>query len=495
VDGRRGLARPFAARGAQRMSYAAEPRVAIIGGGLAGMAAAAALVQQGCRVELFEARRQLGGRAASFDDPATGDQIDYCQHVSMGCCTQLEQFCRTTGVAELFREDDTLHFLSAGGSRVDLRATFGLPAPLHLLPALLRLDFLSFADRVQAGRLLMRLALWEQDEPHEEPTIAAWLKSEGASPELTRRFFGTVLVSALGERLEAASVSAARQVFVDGFMRSAAAWKLRVPRVPLAEIFDRRAARWLEERGVAIHRSTPVKQVLWQEGHRRGVVTSAGETIDCDACIIAVPWRRFAALLPADLRARWPESALPERLEASPITGVHLWFDRTITTLPHAVLVDRLSQWMFQHGATAASTRSLVQVVISASHELAGRPKAEVVQEVVDDLDAVFPDARGARLLESRVVTEPAAVFSVRPGSSSLRLPQRTPFPGLFLAGDWTATGWPATMEGAVRSGYLAAAEVLSSWGMPSAPLAKELPSSWLARMILPSAQNERRLG
>lgn len=477
------------------MSDAAQQRVAIIGGGLAGMAAAAALVHQGCRVELFEARRQLGGRAASFDDPATGDHIDYCQHVSMGCCTQLEQFCRTTGVAELFREDDTLHFLTAGGTRVDLRATIGLPAPLHLLPGLLRLEFLTFADRIQAGRLLLRLALWEQDDGNEEPTIASWLKSEGASPELTRRFFDTVLVSALGERLEAASVSAARQVFVDGFMRSAAAWKLRVPRVPLAEIFDRRAARWLEEQGVVLHRSTPIKHAHWHEGRVRGIMTSAGETVDCDACIIAVPWRRFATLLPDELRSTWPESALPERLEASPITGVHLWFDRPITTLPHAVLVDRLSQWMFQQGASEATSRSLVQVVISASHELAGRAKADVVREVVDDLAAVFPEARGAQLLESRVVTESAAVFSVRPGCSSSRLTQRTPIQGLFLAGDWTATGWPATMEGAVRSGYLAAAELLRSWGMPTAPLAKELPSSWLARMILPSAHNERRLG
>jgi squalene-associated FAD-dependent desaturase len=481
------------------MSGNSIPRVAIIGGGLAGMAAAAALVERGVRAEIFEARRQIGGRAASFEDTETGERVDYCQHVSMGCCTQLAHFCHTTGVEGLFRDDEKLHFFARDGKRSDFRATFGLPAPLHLLPGLLRLDFLTFTERIQAGRLLMRLALWERDAEQTEPTIAEWLCAEGASTPVTQRFFATVLVSALGETLERASTSAARQVFVDGFMRSSAAWKLRVPRVPLTEIFDFRAGGWLANQGVVVHRSAPIKQLVATDGRVTGLLQSDGVEQPFDACVVAVPWRKLAALLPETIRTSWPESALPEELESSPITGVHLWFDRPVTALPHAVLVDRLSQWMFNRGAeaqgTASPARHYVQVVISASRELARRDKSEVVREVIDDLEAVFPEARGAQLLESRVITEPNAVFSVRPGCDAHRLAQSTPIPGLFLAGDWTATGWPATMEGAVRSGNLAADAVLRSFGLAGVKLAAELPTGWFARMFLPRENHVRKIG
>lgn len=479
------------------MSAAAAPRVAIVGGGLAGLAAAVAIVDAGCKVELFEARRQLGGRAASFDDADAETQFDYCQHVSMGCCTQLDHFCCATEVAGLFRDDDTLHFIASDGQRVDFSATPGLPAPLHLLPGLLRLDFLSFTDRIQAARLLMRLALWQPHDNVREPTVATWLADNGASAELTRRFFGTVLVSALGERLETASLSAARQVFVDGFMRSSAAWKLRVPRVPLREIFDDRVGAWLQARGVAIQRSTPIKQVVIRDRRFVGITLSDQRQLEFDACIVAVPWRRLTALIDDEVRAFWPEVNAPERLAGSPITSVHLWFDRPITPLPHAVLIDRLSQWVFNRGAVttneSTSARNYLQVVISASHDLATRDKDDVLREIVGDLQAVFPEARSAVLLDSRLVTDPSAVFSVRPGSDPCRLRQTTPVSGLFLAGDWTATGWPATMEGAVRSGYLAAEALLNSVGRDVQLLIGDLPSSWLARMLFPFEHATKR--
>ncbi len=464
------------------------PRVAIVGGGLAGLAASVALVEAGCAVELFEARRQLGGRAASFDDGDDGQQVDYCQHVSMGCCTQLEHFCRTTQVADLFREDDTLHFIGPDGKRVDFAATVGLPAPLHLLPGLLRLDFLSFPDRLHAARLLMRLAAWEPGDSVLEPTVATWLAENGASPELTRRFFGTVLVSALGESLEHAALGPARQVFLDGFMRSAAAWKLRIPRVPLREIFHGRVAAWLESRGVTIHRSSLIQRVC-MAGHRFTALDVGDASPRAfDACIVAVPWRRLAELLPSTIGAEWPDLALAKELRPSPITSAHLWFDKPITDLPHAVLVDRLSQWVFQHPVEAnaenATPRHYVQVVISGSHELAQRRKDDVLRQVLDDLQAPFPAARMARLLDSRLVTDPHAVFSVRPGAERCRLAAETPIEGLYLAGDWTQTGWPATMEGAVRSGYLAASALLRDTGREPRPLVGDLPPSWLSRLL-----------
>lgn len=471
------------------------PRVAIVGGGLAGLAAAAALVEAGCAVALFEARRQLGGRAASFDDDS-GVQIDYCQHVGMGCCTQLDYFCRATGVAGLFREDDTLHFIAGDGQRVDFSAAPGMPAPLHLLPGLLRLDFLSFTDRVHAARLLMRMALWQPHPSEREPTIAAWLADNRASAELTRRFFGTVLVSALGERLEAASLSAARQVFLDGFMRSSAAWKLRVPRVPLREVFDDRVGAWLQERGAVIQRSTPIQQVAVHDGRLAGVAVNE-QRLEFDACVVAVPWRRLPTLFAEDVVANWPQLTAASQLKGSPISSAHFRFDRPITPLPHAVLIDRLSQWVFNRGAMLAhedsTLRYYLQVVISASQELAMRDKDDVLREIVADLQAAFPEAKTAVLLECRLVTDPNAVFSPSPGCDRNRLPQVTPVSGLFLAGDWTLTGWPATMEGAVRSGYLAAEALLRSVGREFRLLVGDLPSSWLARMLFPMDHALRR--
>jgi len=462
-------------------------RVAIVGGGLAGLAAAVALVGAGVNVELFEARRQLGGRAASFDDE-DGPPVDYCQHVSMGCCTQLEQFCRTTGISELFREDSTMHFIGPDGRQVDFAATPGLPAPLHLLPGLLCMDFLSFPDRVQAARLLMRLALWQPDAHSLEPTVAAWLAENRASPELTRRFFATVLVSALGETLDRAALSAARQVFLDGFLRSSAAGKLRVPRVPLREIFDGRVGAWLAARGVAIHRSTPIRQVTIKDHRFASIQLADGTLRTFDACVAAVPWRRLASIFALGVRDDWPELAQVEQLASAPITSAHLWFDRPITQLPHAVLIDRLSQWMFQPERLAAeadgASRHYVQVVVSGSHALAAREKPDVRREIVDDLRAAFPAARAAQLIDSRLVTDPHAVFSVRPGVASSRLPAPTPFAGLYLAGDWTNTGWPATMEGAVRSGCLAADALLRDRQRPGVSLVGDLPPSWLARMM-----------
>jgi uncharacterized protein with NAD-binding domain and iron-sulfur cluster len=194
------------------------------------------------------------------------------------------------------------------------------------------------------------------------------------------------------------------------------------------------------------------------------------------------------------LQARLPQVAAASTIEPAPITGVHLWFDRPITSLRHAVLVGRLSQWLFNRGwsndvarqeAAAGEPGHYYQVVISASRSLAGRTSESVAQEVCQELAAIWPAAREARLLHSRVVTEPHAVFSTRPDFELLRPAQRTSVPGLLLAGDWTVTGWPATMEGAVRSGRLAAEGVLAQLGRPRPLLSRDLPRAWLSRLLI----------
>ena len=422
--------------------------VAVVGGGLAGMAAAARAVEHGFRVELFEANHHLGGRAGSFVDPKTGRLVDHCQHVAMRCCTQLADFCRRTGVADCFGRHATLHFFGPEATRHDLTAVRLLPAPLHLLPGLMRLGYLSVGERLGIGRALWKLVREKQDAE----TIGDWLRRHGQSDRAIRRFWSVVLVSALGETVDRASLSAARQVFAEGFFASRDAYQLEVPTRPLREIFDRRVGRWLAENGVQVHRHTPIAQIEGDSHRATSLRFSDGSRREFDHFIAAVPWHRIRSLLSDPILAAMPALEGVGQLEPAPITAVHFWFDRPIVPLPHAVLVDRLSQWLFRD----ANDEHHYQVVISASRELTGRPRREIVAEVRRDMESIWPEVHQAELLHWRVATQPSAVFSMRPGVERFRPSQQTPVGNLLLAGDWTATGWPATMEGAVRSGNLA---------------------------------------
>ncbi len=475
------------------MSVAAErpPSVGIVGGGLAGMAAAAALSTTGFQVSLFEARRRWGGRATSFREPASGELVDFCQHVSMRCCTNLADLAQRCGIASEFSPSRVLHFIAPDGRQCDLSPSRWLPAPFHWGPALARISYLTAADKLGIARAFWRLMREPIPAGEQSPTAAEWLRAQRQSPRAIEHFWGVVLVSALGESLEGASMAAARQVFVEGFLANREASVLEVPTEPLGEIYGERMPRWLAEQGVQICDSSPVKQIARSAAGKLLLQLPNGETAEFDQIIAAVPWHQLPELLSTELH--WPGLAPASAWRAAPITGVHLWFDRPITPLPHAVLVGRLGQWLFDRGdknqneaTTDTSPREYYyQVVISALRDLAGRDREAVVAELCDELRPIWPQAAEARLLRLRVVTEQAAVFSVRPGIETLRPIQRTPINGLFLAGDWTATGWPATMEGAVRSGYLAAEEVTASLGQRRVFLVPDLPRSWLAKRLI----------
>ncbi len=479
-----------------------EARVAVVGGGLAGLAAAAALCGQGFRVELFEARRRLGGRAGSFDDPISGQLVDHCQHVAMACCTNLADFCRRTGIAGGFRPCRRLHFIGPDRAAYRFSAAPLLPAPLHLVPGLMRLGYLRLADRLRIVRTMTRLARRPRSAEDGGETIGSWLRRQGESERAIEGFWSAVLVSALGESLDRASFSAARQVFVDGFLASRGAYELRVPHVPLGELFDRRLADWLASRGVAVHRSARVTRIEGDGRRARSVLLAGGSRRPFDFYVLAVPWRNVRALLAEAMLEALPALNDVHRFESAPITAVHLWFDRSMTSLPNAVLVGRLGQWLFNGARQAAGVEGsgadrsgsegshagcYYQVVISASHALKGRSREEVAGQVRQELAAIWPAARNARLLRWKVVTNADAVFSPRPGIDRVRPPQQTAVENLALAGDWTATGWPATMEGAVRSGYLAAEAVLRQ-GRPGTGkrlLVPDLPWGRLTRWII----------
>ncbi len=466
----------------------------IVGGGLAGLAAAVALSGRGLRIELLEAKRRLGGRAGSVLDRQTGELVDHCQHVAMGCCTNYLDFCRRTGTIDLFARHRTLHFFGPDGRRSDFRPWRWLPPPLHFAPALAGLGYLSASEKWAIARAIVCLVRMSPRDAADSPTVLEWLREQRHPPRAVERFWQVVLVSALGESLERASLAAARKVLLDGFVAHRDAADVYVPQVSLGQLYDC-LADWLRERGVAIRLETPVKQI---SEHCIQVADGSRQASQC--IIVAVPWHTAAGLMSPELRRRLPAVEATAAFGSAPISGVHLWFDRPITQLPHAVLVGRLSQWVFAHGCRTGfqpvhdvvfqgrvENPSYVQVVISASYDLAGRERQSVIDEVLADLCGVFPAAADAGLLRWQLITEHDAVFSVRPGISDQRPPQATPVPGLFLAGDWTRTGWPATMESAVRSGYLAAEGVLAQLGRPARLLVSDLPRAWMVKRLAAS--------
>jgi squalene-associated FAD-dependent desaturase len=490
-----------------QVSKPAPPHIVIVGGGLAGLAAASSLVDRGLRITLLESRPRLGGRASSFQDPVTGELVDNCQHVSMACCANLADFSRRVGLDGLFRRDAELVFLAPDGGVSRFRAGVG-PAPLHLAGSFLTARFLSAGDKLRVAYGLACLA-WNRDQRAGE-SMADWLLRHGQSLRSITMFWAAILVSALSERLDQMDVGHARKVFLDGFLRNRIGFQLELPLVPLGELYGTRLERWLGDRGVAVRFRCGGRLVQADDGGAvSGVVLRSGEVLAADFVVLAVPFERMPSFIPERLVDRLPAVAQLGAMRASPITGVHLWFDRPVCPFDHVVTPGRLIQWVFNHTAiqgraapaltgaaaldgasgAAAARSQYLQLVISASYDLLALDKLAIRDAVLAELAELWPAAREARLLRWWVVTEHGATFAVRPGIEALRPAQRTAIDGLFLAGDWTDTGWPATMEGAVRSGYLAAQGILADLDRPTRLVRSGLKPGVLARWLFGAAE------
>lgn len=445
-------------------------RVIVVGGGLAGLAAAAALAPRGFRVTVLESRRRLGGRAGSFTDPNTGQMIDACQHVSMGCCTNFAHFCKTVGIDHFLAPQPKLYFVTPDRRRSVFKAD-PWPAPFHLGRALLGAHYLTPGDKL---RVAYGVAAMLREPPDADPPLLDWLHAHRQNQRTIDRFWSVILVSALNETADRVGLKYARKVFRDGFVRHRDGFTVHVPSVPLGRFYGAELRAWLDRRGVELRENAGVKQLAVAAAGVQRAEMRDGSALAADWYVLAVPFDRVADLLPADLLAAEPYFGNVQNLAASPITSVHVWYDRAVMTLPHAVLVDCLGQWVFDRGETAPGEFYL-QVVVSAARPLKGLGRDEVQRRIVEELGKLFPAARGAKVVRAKVVTEHAATFSAVPGVDRWRPPQGSPVRNLAVAGDWTATGWPATMEGAVRSGYLAAEALLARAGRPQRVVRPEL--------------------
>jgi squalene-associated FAD-dependent desaturase len=449
--------------------------VGIVGGGLAGLAAGCALSEAGLKVTLFERRPYVGGRASSYEHPGTGEVVDNCQHVLLGCCTNLVRFYEKLGVSDKIRWFDELTFLEPGGRASRFAPTHVLPAPMHNVPSFLAAHMLSAKDKLAIARAMFAMS---RGLPDSEQGFLSWLRRHKQTDRAIDRFWKTVLVSALNEDLDRISTRYAAQVFRESFMNSPGAGRMGVPSIPLSQLYSA-AISYIQARGGEVLLRCSVNTLRPCE--QRMQVTAATGERSFDYLVLAAPFQTVAGLLPADIAADELKQNL-QHFESSPITGIHLWFDREVTPLPHAVLLDRTIQWMFQKSKFQHQREgpgSYIELVVSASKSLVQKSREEVLDLALRELAEFFPSVNAAKVLKAAVIKEVYATYSVLPGLDKFRPLAKTAWPGVFLAGDWTASGWPATMEGAVRSGYLAA-EAITGRKF----LAKDLPARGLMRFV-----------
>ncbi len=431
-------------------------RVVVCGGGLAGLAAACEASLLGANVTLVERRPFLGGKAYSFTDDDTGAEVDNGQHVFLGCCTAYIAFLRLIGAYA----DTTLQpaldvpVRDRAGRAGALRAS-RLPAPLHLSATFLTYPLLSRGEKAHAMRALAALGVMRdhQRDALDDVTFAQWLIAHGQSPGAIERFWDLIVLPTCNDRSDRVSAALAAFVFQEGFLRTRTGSAIGWSRVGLTRLVDPPARRFLEARGVTIATGRQVTSV--GDGQ---VELTGGERLPADAIVLALP--------PDSARAACPE-ALPHdpALGSSPIVNVHVWYDRPVMDGMFTAVVDSPAQWVFNRTAMANldGHGQHVAVSISGARNEVELTKRALIDQITEELVHLFPAARHAEVERTVCVKERNATFAAAPGQAPHRPGTRTPVDGVVLAGSWTDTGWPATMEGAVRSGVVAARAAMSA--------------------------------
>ncbi len=433
--------------------------VVIVGGGIAGLSTAVACVQAGHRVTILESRSFCGGRAYSFQEPKIGTMIDNGQHLLMGCYTATFAYLSEIGS----RDFVTVHprfeatFASVGGALTSLRCP-ALRAPWHLLVGLCRWDGLQLREIWRVATAMRR---WMRNPSYaawDGLTVAQWLDAIGQGPRARRLFWEPLSFAVLNESIDRASVAPLLTILQEGLHTRGMPQGLGFPRAPLSRIFVDPAVAYLAKHHGAVRMSTPIAE-LCCEGHAIAAVrTRQQESITGDAYVLALPPRDLSRLLAASGVALSGAWAQLDRWESAPIISVHLWFDRPVLPASMVGLIDHPFHWAFDTSdLLAESATHCVTLVSSACRNLATWPREQIVQAAQAAMAQYFPNSHAAQLRHVQVTKELHATVSLATGTAAARLPSQTPWRNLFLAGDWTQTYLPATIESAVRSGYTAA--------------------------------------
>jgi len=467
--------------------------VLIIGAGVAGLAAAEALSRAGANVALLERKPYVGGRAYSYPHPALEEVID-SQHVLVECCTNLVDLLKRCGADRHIRWYDSIPFLepataARGARRSDIGSGF-LPAPMHSTLSFLSADMLSFGDKLSIARALLSF-LRGYPASDAEP-FSEWLRRARQSDRAIRHFWEPVVISTLNDSFERSSTRYAGQVFHELFLKNSRGSRQGIPTQPLSEFYAHLAAL-SQKQGTALHLRTSIDRIQQFTDGTWQVIDSNYEDYTAPNLILALPFEqaaRLLATLPEDSPQR--QKLLPSfnHFVSAPFTTIHLWLDRSITDLDQAALLDTRIQWMFNKSRIRRDEPSerdkpgeYLELVIAASFAELHRTREDILSSAVEELARFFPAMRQAKILKSGILKEARATFSVTPGLDAYR-PLANAGNGLYLAGDWTRTGWPSTMEGAARSGRLAAEAVTAACGQSSTFLTPDLPPSGFMRLL-----------
>ncbi|MFI7382290.1 hydroxysqualene dehydroxylase HpnE [Streptomyces sp. NPDC049813] len=456
----------------------APPTAVVVGGGLAGVTAALALADGGMDVTLLEGRPRLGGLAFSFK---RGDlTVDNGQHVYLRCCAAYRWFLDRIDATALAPVQERLDVpvLDADRDRLGRLRRSALPVPLHLARSLATYPHLSLAERASVGRAALALKGLDLDDPAlDEQDFGSWLAAHGQSPRAVEALWDLVGVATLNAVAGDSSLALAAMVFKTGLLSDPGAADIGWARVPLGELHDTLARKALDGAGVRIGLRTRVTSISRMENGRWGVEVpegpdTSGQILAADTVVLAVPQREAHDLL--------PEGALddPDRLlaiDTAPILNLHVVYDRKVLKRPFFAALGSPVQWVFDRtDASGLTEGQYLAVSQSAAQDEIDEPVAALRARYLPELERLLPAARGATVHDFFVTRERTATFAPAPGVGALRPTNRTRAPGLYLAGAWTATGWPATMEGAVRSGTGAADAALTALGRPRGHLFRE---------------------
>ncbi len=421
---------------------------AVVGGGVAGMSAATALAERGARVVLIEARHELGGRTSSFTDSATGETADNGQHILMGCYDEAFTFLRRTGALSNVALQDSLSMdvvdLEGRWSRLRCPA---FPPPAHLLGGLLRWEALGWSDCAGALRLAVRSA------PGPSETVAGWLRRLGQTPRLVEVLWEPLALAALNQPIDVAAAAPFAEV-LERMLRRRSDASIAVPAVPLRDLFATPTQVFLQARGGAVLVGSAARLEPREDGGIDLMVRSTPVT--ARAVVAAVEWHGLAGLFPSQPAGLRQVLDAAAATPAAAILSAHVWLDRQTMEVPFLGLPGREWQWIFDVGRRWQGRSSHLSLVASAADSLARGEKDALVASAVATIRDVLPAARQAVVRRAVVVRERRATFSVAPGTAP-RPGHETPWPGVFLAGDWIGNTLPATIEAAAASGHAAA--------------------------------------
>ncbi len=437
--------------------------VVVVGGGFAGLSAAARLASMGARVLVLEAKARLGGRATSFPDRDSGEVVDNGQHVLLGCYTDTFQFLERVGALGNVRQQPQLAatMIDRRGRRSRLVCP-ALPSPLHLLAGILDWDGISWRDRLSVFSMAAPLKLARKSlapgstlqaaSPGE--TVENFLLHHGQSARMCEMFWNPLALAACNQRPEVAAAPTFVRVLAEMFGADAKSAALVLPIKPLQEMYAEPARAYLAQRGGEVRTGAAAKVLA--DGDRVVGVETASERWETDLVISAVPWHALSGLFDAVPQPLTDVVARASRMDGSPIVTVNLWLDRRVLDDVFVGLPGRAMQWVFDKSALFGDGASHVATVTSGAADVVDRTNDELIAMAMVDLSSALPAARDARVVRASVIREPDATFSLAPGQPA-RPKTETGLQGFFLAGDWIDTGLPATIESAVRSGHRAA--------------------------------------